>query len=205
MTYNLFFRKQIMDHQREIVLKIRFLLNQSPYSAKGEHPTLFRILSFYLWSHLKAAFKENLSLKYIPQCISLSKCLGEFPKHGLISCQPLYAKGEKAGVQICLKREDRVTPHIFHVEQWFFSKSSLPRGIEFPGTNLHFSYKETCCTVKSHNLIIHGKLLNNLIGGILLELCLEQTNTKLGSEFLAVKHRRRLQASLGFCVYYSIC
>lgn len=66
----------------KVVLKMEYLLNKFPCSLlKGEHPTSFRILSFYLSSHLKVPFRPHLcSLK----CTSLSKCLGNSQQHALI-------------------------------------------------------------------------------------------------------------------------
>lgn len=56
---------------------MEFLLNKFPCSPlKGEHSTVFPILSFYTSSHLKVLFESHLcGLK----CTSLSKCLGELP------------------------------------------------------------------------------------------------------------------------------
>ena len=66
----------------KVVLKMEFLLNKFPCSLlQGEHSTLFRILIFYLSSHLKAPFKPHLcSLK----CTSQSKCLGNSQQHASI-------------------------------------------------------------------------------------------------------------------------
>lgn len=147
---------------------MEFLLNNFPCCLlKGEHSTLFQILSFYVSFHFKSSFQTP----YVQSEMHLlSKCLGEHnstPWSSFASPWTLWEKGQEYQFKA---RSQSVSPSVTFRTVVALQELPCPATLNtqeqicIPPVNR----KAIVCTIESHDLMtIHEKLLNSLVWGIL--------------------------------------